>query len=201
MFLVIWPSMSILHWIVFYWHVLFFLVIPIPQRNFSSPVSPIGSPLLHSRSPQHMSGRMSPSPISSPRTTSGSSTPLSGGSGAIPFHHPKPINYMHEGIGIIPRSQSSLYANGSSSYQDSQPDLFRGMPQVSHVFREMISSESGSFGNQFGRPVHGDPRDLCDAQPVLSDRVAQQLLRDHTNLHLSLDLNPGSPMLTRTNGI
>ncbi|KAJ9706567.1 hypothetical protein PVL29_001843 [Vitis rotundifolia] len=32
-------------------------------RNLSSPVSPIGSPLLHSRSPQHMSGRMSPSPI------------------------------------------------------------------------------------------------------------------------------------------
>ncbi|KAF3448581.1 hypothetical protein FNV43_RR09294 [Rhamnella rubrinervis] len=49
-------------------------------RNISCPVSPIGSPLIHSRSPQHMSGRMSPSPISSPLASSGSSTPLTGGS-------------------------------------------------------------------------------------------------------------------------
>ena len=148
---------------------------------------------------------MSPSPISSPHTTSGSSTPLTGGSGAIPFHHPKPIiNFMHEGIGIIPRSQNSLYANGSSPYQDPQPDIFRAMPQVSHVLQEIISSENGndSSGNQFGRPVHGDPRrDLYDPQSFLSDRVSQQLLRDSANLNLSLDLNPGSPMLTRTIGI
>lgn len=146
---------------------------------------------------------MSPSPISSPRTTSGSSTPLTGGSGAIPFHHPKPMNYVHEVIGIMPRSQNSLYGNGNGniSYQDPQPDLFRGMPQASHVFWEMLSSENGSFGNQLGRPVHGDPRDLYDAQSVLSHCVSQQLLRDHTKSNLSLNLNPGSPMLTRTNGI
>ncbi|XP_058076080.1 mitogen-activated protein kinase kinase kinase YODA-like [Magnolia sinica] len=46
---------------------------PMPR---TCPVSPIGSPLLHPRSPQHMNGRMSTSPISSPRTTSGSSTPF-----------------------------------------------------------------------------------------------------------------------------
>ncbi|RLM73112.1 mitogen-activated protein kinase kinase kinase YODA-like [Panicum miliaceum] len=57
------------------------------RSNISCPVSPCGSPLLKSRSPQHTSGRMSPSPISSPRTTSGTSTPLSGGNGAIPFNH------------------------------------------------------------------------------------------------------------------
>ena len=63
MFLVIWPSMSILHWIVFLLACLVLLSDTHTRRNFSSPVSPIGSPLLHSRSPQHMSGRMSPSPI------------------------------------------------------------------------------------------------------------------------------------------
>ncbi|CAN1180658.1 Mitogen-activated protein kinase kinase kinase YODA [Linum perenne] len=57
--------------------------IHIPRNNISCPVSPIGSPLLHSRSPHHLNGRTSPSPISSPRTTSGSSTPLTG---AIPFN-------------------------------------------------------------------------------------------------------------------
>ncbi|XP_058076079.1 mitogen-activated protein kinase kinase kinase YODA-like isoform X3 [Magnolia sinica] len=49
------------------------------------PISPIGSPLLLPRSPQHMNGKMSSSSISSPRTTSGLLTPLS--NGAVPFHH------------------------------------------------------------------------------------------------------------------
>ncbi|RDX62956.1 hypothetical protein CR513_58667, partial [Mucuna pruriens] len=37
-------------------------------RTISCTVSPIGSPLSRPRLPQHMNGRMSPSPISSPRT-------------------------------------------------------------------------------------------------------------------------------------
>lgn len=66
-------------------------------RNISCPVSPIGSPLLHSRSPQHLNGRMSPSPISSPRTTSGASTPPTNGGGhKIPFHHVNQSVYLHE---------------------------------------------------------------------------------------------------------
>ncbi|CAN6461638.1 unnamed protein product [Victoria cruziana] len=52
----------------------------------SLPVSPTGSPHLQSRSPHHVSGRMSPASISSPLTMSGSSTPLTGGNGAIPFN-------------------------------------------------------------------------------------------------------------------
>ncbi|EPS60184.1 hypothetical protein M569_14620, partial [Genlisea aurea] len=50
----------------------------VSSRNISCPVSPVGSPLLHPRSP---------SPISSPQTTSGSSTPLTGCVGAIPSRH------------------------------------------------------------------------------------------------------------------
>ncbi|KAK9265363.1 hypothetical protein L1049_003513 [Liquidambar formosana] len=171
-------------------------------RNISCPVSPTGSPLLHSRSPPHVSGRMSPSPISSPCATSGSSTPLTGGSGAIPFHYLKqPANYLHDGIGMVPRSQNSLYPNGSTCFQDPKPGLFRGMPQVPHVFREEVSSENDIIGSQFGRPVHGDPWDHYYGQSALADRVSQQLLRDHAKLNPTRDLNPGSPMLGRTNGI
>ncbi|KAK6274720.1 hypothetical protein POUND7_004429 [Theobroma cacao] len=171
-------------------------------RNVSCPVSPIGSPLLHPRSPQHMSGRMSPSPISSPHTVSGSSTPLSGGSGAIPFHHPKlPITYLHDGTGIIPRSQNSYYGNASNPYQEPKPDLFRGISQASNVFQEMISSDTGAFGKQYGRPGHGDHRELYDGQPVLADHVSQQLLRDHVKFKPSLDLSPSSSMLRHNGGI
>ncbi|XP_043716092.1 mitogen-activated protein kinase kinase kinase YODA-like [Telopea speciosissima] len=168
-------------------------------RNISCPVSPIGSPLLHSRSPQHANGRMSPSPISSPRTPSGSSTPLTGGNGAIPFHHLKQSAYLHEGFGSMPRSPNSLYGNGST-YHDPRPDLFRGMQPGSHVFRELMSSENDALGKQFGRPAHGDSRELYDGQSVLADRVSQQLLRDHVKSNPSLDLSPGS-ILRRTNGI
>ncbi|XP_022737566.1 mitogen-activated protein kinase kinase kinase YODA-like [Durio zibethinus] len=171
-------------------------------RNVSSPVSPIGSPLLHPRSPQHLSGRMSPTLISSPHTASGSSTPLTGGSGPIPFHPQKQsMTYLHEGIGTIPRSQSNFYGNPSKPYQEAKPDLFRGIPQASNVFQEMISSDSGAFGKQYGRPGSGDHRELYNGQPVLADHVSQQLLRDHVKFKPSLDLNPSSSMLGRNGGI
>uniref|UniRef100_A0A2N9FVP3 mitogen-activated protein kinase kinase kinase n=1 Tax=Fagus sylvatica TaxID=28930 RepID=A0A2N9FVP3_FAGSY len=168
-------------------------------RNISCPVSPIGSPLLHSRSPQHMSGRMSPSPISSPRTTSGSSTPLTGGSGAIPYHHMKqPTTYLHEGAGMIQRGQSSFYANGSTPYHEPKPELFRGMPQASHVFHDVIPSDNGALGSQMGRPLHGDTREY-DRQ-VLADHLSQQLLRDHIKQNLSIEFKPSSLVLGRSNG-
>ncbi|XP_022760229.1 mitogen-activated protein kinase kinase kinase YODA-like [Durio zibethinus] len=171
-------------------------------RIVSCQVSPIGSPLLCPRSPQHMSGRISPSPISSPHTASASSTPLTGGSGAIPFHHQKqPMTYLHEGIGIIPRSQNSFNGNASNPYQEPKPDLFRGISHASNVFKEMISSDSGAFGKQYGRPGHGDHGELYDGQPVLADHVSQQLLRDHVKLKSSPDLNPSSSMLGRNGGI
>ncbi|EEF51206.1 mitogen-activated protein kinase kinase kinase YODA [Ricinus communis] len=165
-------------------------------KNASCSVSPVGSPLIHSRSPQHMSGRLSPSPISSPHTVSGSSTPLTGGSGAVPFHHSmQPTTYLQESMGMIQRSQNILYSN--SNYQEPNPNLFRGISQASHVFRELIASEN-VFENQFGRSGH---EDLYSGQPVLADRVSQQLLRDHVKLKPSLDLNPSLSMLGRTNGI
>ncbi|XVF51471.1 hypothetical protein PTKIN_Ptkin04bG0187700 [Pterospermum kingtungense] len=171
-------------------------------RNVSCPVSPIGSPLLHPRSPQNLSGRMSPSPISSPHTASGSSTPLTGGNGAIPFHHQKqPMTYLHEGIGMLPRSQNSFYGNTSNPYQEPKPDLFRGISQAPNVFQEMILSDSSAFGKRYGKPGHGDHGEVCDGQPVLADHVSQQLLRDHVKLKPSLDLNASSSVLGRNGGI
>lgn len=137
-------------------------------RNVSCPVSPIGSPLLHPRSPQHVNGRMSPSPISSPRTTSGSSSPLTSGSGAIPFHH-HPNNhsvYLQE----FPKSPRSPYVNGTS-YLDPNPDIF-------------------ALEKRFGKPAQGE---TYNGQSVLADCVSHQLLRDHVNLKPSVDLNPCSP--------
>ncbi|XP_020540846.1 mitogen-activated protein kinase kinase kinase YODA isoform X2 [Jatropha curcas] len=154
-------------------------------RNISCPVSPVGSPLLHSRSPQ----RMSPSPISSPRTTSGSSTPLTGGSGAIPFNHLKQSVYLQEGFGSLPKPSNNIYINGLP-YHDSNPDMFRGMQPGSHIFADLVPSENDVLGKQ-----------LYDGQSVLADRVSRQLLRDHVKMNPSLDLSPHSPLPTRTSGI
>ena len=164
------------------------------MKNSSCPVSPIGSPHLYSRSPQNLSGRMSPSPISSPHTASGSSTPLTGG--AIPFHHAKQlIMYPQESNGMIPGSQGSFYPNNNNLYREPKPDLFRGMSQTSCVFREIISSENSNLVNQLGWP------ELHDGHPFLADRVSQQLLRDHVKLKPFLDLNPNSSNRGHTNGI
>uniref|UniRef100_A0A2P2MVA3 mitogen-activated protein kinase kinase kinase n=2 Tax=Rhizophora mucronata TaxID=61149 RepID=A0A2P2MVA3_RHIMU len=146
-------------------------------RNVSCPVSPIGSPLLDSRSPQHLNGRMSPSPISSPRTTSGSSTPLTGGSDAVPFNHLRRSVYLQEDFLNMPKPSNGMYNNGLS-YHDSNPDLFHGM--------------------QLGRPVY---RQTFNGQSVLADRVSQQLLRDQVKLSPSLDLSPTSPLPSWTSGI
>ncbi|XP_058083904.1 mitogen-activated protein kinase kinase kinase YODA-like isoform X2 [Magnolia sinica] len=171
-----------------------------PLRNMSCPVSPIGSPLLHSRSPQHMNGGMSPSPISSPRTTSGSSTPLSGGNGAIPFHHLQQSAYLHEGfVGSMPRNPNSLYINGSTCH-DPKPDIFRVMQSGSHAFCELMASETDILGRSFRRPVDGDPQEPYDRQSALADPVAQQLPGDHVKLNPSIDFSAGSSMLGRLNG-
>lgn len=118
---------------------------------------------------------MYPSPISS-HTVSGSSTPLTGGSGAIPFHHAmSPSTYLHEGIGMAPRSQNSFSCSSSNMYQDPKPDLFQGMSQASHVFREIISPDRNALRNQFGQPGHGDLREFYDGQPFMADHLSQQL--------------------------
>ncbi|KAF5743520.1 hypothetical protein HS088_TW08G00104 [Tripterygium wilfordii] len=165
-------------------------------RNVSCPVSPIGSPLLHARSPQHLNGRMSPSPISSPRTTSGSSTPLTGGNGAIPFNHLKQSCYLQDGIGSMPKPSNGLYGNGP--YHESNPEFFRGMQPGSPIFSDFIPCENDVLGKLIGRPIHGEP---YDGQCVLADRVSRQLLRDHVKMNPSLDLSPKSPLPSRTGGI
>ncbi|KAJ0043118.1 hypothetical protein Pint_17482 [Pistacia integerrima] len=165
-------------------------------KNKSCPVSPIGSPLLHPRSPQHLNGRLSPSPISSPRTTSGSSTPLTGGSGAIPFNHSKQPVYLQEGFGSMPKPSNSFYCNGP--FQDSNSDIFRGMQPGSHIFSDLLPPENDVLGKQLGRPFHGEP---YDGQSILADRVSRQLLRDQVKMKPSLDLSPSSPLPTRTSGI
>lgn len=137
---------------------------------------------------------MSPSPISSPRTTSGSSTPLTGGNGAIPFHHFKQSAYMHEGFGNAPRSPNNLYI----TYHDPNLDLFQAMqPGSSHVVREPRSSENDILGKSFRRMNHGDPRELYNGQSVLADRVSQHLLMDHVKSNPPPDLGPSSPTLGR----
>lgn len=143
------------------------------SRNISCPVSPVGSPLLHPRSPQHLSGRMSPSPISSPRTTSGSSTPLTGGIGSVPFHNQQPMS-SQDGYGNLHLRPPS------HSYWD--PDILRGAQSGSHAFRELTSYDNDALGKQFVRTANGE---LYDKQSILADRVSQQLLRDPAKLDLS----------------
>lgn len=149
------------------------------QKNISCPVSPIGSPLLKSRSPQNMNGRMSPSPISSPRTTSGASTPLTGGNGAIPFNHQKHSSYLSDGFTTpSTRSPNDLYPGGSQ-YHDPELDLFLGVTQ-------------GSPLPQFGKLGHGNVWDSYDRQSF-ADNAPRQFVREHGRLNPSLDLRPGSP--------
>ncbi|KAL2562202.1 hypothetical protein AAZV13_20G125000 [Glycine max] len=167
-------------------------------RNISCPVSPIGSPLLRSRSPQHRNGKMSPSPISSPRTASGASTPLAGGSGAIPFgNHSKQSIYFQEGFGSIPKSSNGVYMNGHS-HHDSNVDIFRGMQMGSHISPELVSSENDVLVKQFARHPHAEPYDF---QSVLADRVGRQLLGEHVKINPSIDLSPNSSLLSRPNGL
>jgi serine/threonine protein kinase len=121
------------------------------------PVSPIGSPLLQTRSPHQRSGRLSPSHslVSSPQTMSASSTPLTGGPpGSIPLfyrNHPHNLYYQH--------------------------DIFRGMPQPSPLFRD--PAEANFLVNSSNQ----DPRDLSyDGQAVLANRVSHQLLKDPSQI-------------------
>ncbi|TMW95756.1 hypothetical protein EJD97_008376 [Solanum chilense] len=165
--------------------------VPVPR---SCPVSPVGieSPVYHSQSPKHMSGRFSPSTISSPRAVSGSSTPLSGGGGAVPLSNPiMPTTSSSEDMGTSPKAQSCFY-----------PDAYTSHGLKSDMFRETPPYGNGFFGENFGghaqNGVNGQP---YQGQSVLANRVAQQLLRDQVKLSPSFDLNPGSPVFSWDNGV
>ncbi|XP_010545657.1 PREDICTED: mitogen-activated protein kinase kinase kinase YODA-like [Tarenaya hassleriana] len=163
-------------------------------RNSSCPISPIESLILHARSPQHISGRRSPSPISSPHCVSGSSTPLTGGgNGAIPFHHQRQIvtNYVHEGIGSSRSPGNNCFYGNSNMFQDLRHDnISRGNTRTQpHVFWENNGSIQPSY----------EWNNLKDSQPVLSDHVSQQLLSEHLKLK-TLDLRSGFLIPGPTNG-
>lgn len=167
--------------------------VPVP-RNISCPVSPVGteSPLYHSQSPKHMSGRLSPSTISSPCAVSGSSTPLSGGGGAVPlFNSMMPTSYSSEGAGTSPKAQSCFYPDGYTSH-NLKSDMFRETPPYGNGFIGEI------FGGHAQNGFNGQP---YQGQSVLANRVAQQLLRDQVKLSPSFDLNPGSPVFGWDNGV
>nr|XP_043640067.1 mitogen-activated protein kinase kinase kinase YODA-like [Erigeron canadensis] len=163
-------------------------------RNISCPGSHLGSPLLHPRSAQNLTGRLSPSPISSPLVISGSSTPLAGagGSGAVPFYHQVPKQYTHEftGLNLTPRSPTRSFASPINvpRFYDPKPDMFRAMPQGSPFFQDRVYSDNDFLGNQ---------KDTYGGQSVLADRVSQQLLRDHVKQYPTIDLKPTSPVVSR----
>lgn len=141
---------------------------------------------------------MSPSPISSPRTTSGSSTPLTGGSGAIPFHHAQQSLYMQEGFGALPKSPNSVFLNGPC-YNDRNPNILRGMQSGAHTLT-LVSSENEFRVKQIERerPCQGEP---CNRRTILADRVSQQLLREHVKQNPSVDFSPRSTLPNRTHGL
>ncbi|XP_031483007.1 mitogen-activated protein kinase kinase kinase YODA-like [Nymphaea colorata] len=160
----------------------------------SLPVSPTGSPHLHSRSPHHVSGRMSPASISSPLTMSGSSTPLTGGNGAIPFHL-KYSSIHSESYGGI-RSPVGLYLNSSTigTYHDLKPDFFFGAQECPSVLQEKRATENNIRGKAFSRPTYGENQLQYGGRVALGEHVSQ-LLRNPANTNLSPDVRPSSPML------
>ena len=159
--------------------------------NLSCPVSPVGSPLLGPRSPQHINGRLSPSPISSPRTASGASTPLTGGNGAIPYNQPNHFAYIHEGSTNMPRS-SNNHCNIGSTHHNSSLNLFQGMQQVSPILSKLVPSETEVPHIQYRRRPHRGFWEGCDRNAISADHVSHQLSRDHAKLKPSVKLSPGS---------
>ncbi|KAM0846194.1 hypothetical protein ACQ4PT_055836 [Festuca glaucescens] len=165
------------------------------RSNISCPVSPCGSPLLRSRSPQHQNGRMSPSPISSPRTTSGASTPVTGGSGAIPFNHNRQSAYSNEGFTITSR--------GLDEQASRPPDPVVGRSgrpqQFSTGIQERVVSEADIPKPQSGKMRRRNVRDLRDTT-LPSKHVSQHGIGNHVKLKPSLDLTSGNPQLVRNHG-
>ncbi|XP_010235807.1 mitogen-activated protein kinase kinase kinase YODA isoform X2 [Brachypodium distachyon] len=151
------------------------------RSNISCPVSPCGSPLLRSRSPQQQNGTMSPSPISSPRTTSGASTPLTGGNGTIPPNHTRQLAYSNKGVTIASRVLDEHWASRP-------PDPVLGhlvrAQQLSTSIRGRVVSEAGIRGPQFGKRRQ---RNLHD-RPLASEHASQHGFGDNLKLKPSVDM-------------
>ncbi|XP_047971606.1 mitogen-activated protein kinase kinase kinase YODA isoform X2 [Salvia hispanica] len=158
-------------------------------RNNPCAVPPVASPRSCSRSPQHINGRLSPSPISSPRAASGASTPPGGGNlGAIQQFH---LNNLHEGGGMLAMPLNAFPARGNGS-QEHKPDIFRGLIQA-HLSLESVPRDNGNRRNKVERPVlHGSKEELYDSHLVLADRVSQKLLRNPVRLNQGSEPKPSS---------
>ncbi|XP_031503374.1 mitogen-activated protein kinase kinase kinase YODA-like [Nymphaea colorata] len=166
--------------------------------HMSLPVSPTGSPLLHSRSPHNASGRISPTSISSPIATSGSSTPLTGGNGAIPFLLRHASGYANGNYGGMHRPPGGFYLNSSSpgTFPDLKPEVFLSKQQdFSSVFLDRMATESNVLGSTFAKPPQSQMQ--YSGQVALSEHVSQ-LLRNSANTGVLPDLRPSSLMLSRT---
>ncbi|CAD5175832.1 unnamed protein product [Musa acuminata subsp. malaccensis] len=166
-------------------------------RYISCPVSPIGSPLLSSRSPQHINGRMSPSPISSPRTASGASTPLTGGYGAIPFGQSKQGARDHDGSTCLSKCTNDICASGII-YHESKLNYLPGTQQGSPKIWERMASEADILSSQFGRFRHGNLWDPYEKQPMLSD-MPLQVLRDQIKFGPTQNLSSGPSIPNHAN--
>uniref|UniRef100_A0ACD5ZIF3 Uncharacterized protein n=1 Tax=Avena sativa TaxID=4498 RepID=A0ACD5ZIF3_AVESA len=164
------------------------------RSNISCPVSPCGSPLLRSRSPQHQNGRMSPSPISSPRTTWGTSTPVTGGSGAIPFNHTRQPSYSNEGFTITSRGLEQ-----ASRPPDQVVGRFGRPQQFSTGIQERVVSEADIPKPQSGKMRRRSVRDLR-TMTLPSKHVSQHGVGNHVKLKPSLDLTSGNSQLVRSRG-
>ncbi|KAM0929301.1 hypothetical protein ACQ4PT_001727 [Festuca glaucescens] len=160
------------------------------RSNISCPVSPCGSPLLRSRSPQNTNCRMSPSPISSPRTLSGASTPLSGGNGAIPFNHLKQPTYSSEGFAIASSGPDDHF---TSRPTDRHLGQFVRVHQVSQGLQERVVSDTDILSPQFGKRL-GNVFDLRDRLSP-SEHFTRHAFVDHVKPNPSLDFTSGSPHL------
>ncbi|VAI47699.1 unnamed protein product [Triticum turgidum subsp. durum] len=164
--------------------------------NTSCPVSPCGSPLLRSRSPQHQNGRMSPSPISSPRATSGASSPVGGVHGAIPFSHARQPAYSNEGFTIAPRG---LDKNLPTRPPDPVLGHFGRAQQFSTGTQERVISECDILRPQTGKMRRLNVQDL-NATTLPSKHVSQHGSGSHVRLKPSLDLTSGNQRLVRNHG-
>ncbi|KAF7090294.1 hypothetical protein CFC21_093061 [Triticum aestivum] len=166
------------------------------RSNTSCPVSPCGSPLLRSRSPQHQNGRMSPSPISSPRATSGASSPVAGVHGAIPFSHARQPAYSNEGFTIAPRG---LDKNLPTRPPDPVLGHFGRAQQFSTCTQERVISECDILRPQTGKMRRLNVQDL-NATTLASKHVSQHGSGSHMRLKPSLDLTSGNQRLVRNHG-
>ncbi|URE00847.1 hypothetical protein MUK42_21078 [Musa troglodytarum] len=163
------------------------------MRYISCPVSPIGSPLLNSRSPRHMNGRMSPSPISSPVATSGASTPLTGGNGAVPISQLKQGASVHDGFTSLSKYTNGYCPIGTIHHElklNFSPEVWQDAPRS----QGKKESHADVLSSQFGRLRHGNPLDAYEKQPLMADCVLHQVLRDHMKLKPSQNLSTPSAL-------